>query len=93
MTPTAKFRGTPALGRPTTSSEINQGGATLTPVAHYFAWRPEFIEGFHAYWRVDCFVRKHPLSPKPMYLGKALVAALSARWPLRGANLVVGPHE
>jgi hypothetical protein len=52
------------------------GSAALTPVARYFAWRPEFIEGFHAYWRVDCFVRIHALSPDPMKMGEALVAAL-----------------
>jgi hypothetical protein len=55
------------------------GGAVLTPVARYFAWRPEFIEGFHAFWRVDCFIREHPLAPQPAEsqgLGKALVEAL-----------------
>ncbi len=48
----------------------------LTPVARYFVWQPEFVEGFHKYWRVDCFVRQHRLSPEPTHLGEALVAAL-----------------
>ena len=52
------------------------GGATLTPIARYFVWRPEFVEGFNGYWRVDCFVRQHALSPDPMELGESLVAAL-----------------
>jgi hypothetical protein len=52
------------------------GGAVLTPVAHYFVWRPEFIEGFQPHWRVDCFVRRHQLSPKPTELGGLLVSAL-----------------
>jgi hypothetical protein len=52
------------------------GGAMLTPIARYFVWKPEFVEGFHEHWRVDCFVRQHKLSPDPMGLGEALVAAL-----------------
>lgn len=52
------------------------GGVLLTPIARYFVWRPEFIEGFHKYWRVDCFVREHPLAPAPGKLGEALVDAL-----------------
>jgi hypothetical protein len=52
------------------------GGATFTPIARYFVWRPEFVEGYHKYWRVDCFVRRHKLSPEPMWLGESLVAAL-----------------
>jgi hypothetical protein len=54
----------------------SSGGATLTPVARYFAWHPEFVEGFHKHWRVDCFVRRHQLSPGPFALGEALVPAL-----------------
>jgi hypothetical protein len=52
------------------------GGANLTPIARYFAWRPEFIEGYNAYWRVDCFVRQHKLAPDPALVGEALVEAL-----------------
>jgi hypothetical protein len=47
-------------------------GAMLTGVARYFAWRPDFIEGYNRYWRVDCFVTRHPLAPgEPMALGQA----------------------
>jgi hypothetical protein len=52
------------------------GGATLTPIARYFVWQPEFVEGCNRYWRVDCFVRQHALSPDPLELGESLVAAL-----------------
>ena len=52
------------------------GGANLTPIARYFAWRPAFFEGFNPHWRVDCFVRRHELSPEPMQLGQSLVEAL-----------------
>jgi hypothetical protein len=49
-------------------------GTTLTPVARYFAWQPDFIEGCNRHWRVDCFVTRHRLSPrKPISLGQALV--------------------
>ena len=53
-----------------------EGGAVMTPVARYFAWRPEFPEGFHEHWRIDCFVRVHELAPEPIILGRALVGAL-----------------
>jgi hypothetical protein len=52
------------------------GGAMLTPIARYFVWKPEFTEGYHKHWRVDCFVYQHRLSPDPMSLGESLVAAL-----------------
>jgi hypothetical protein len=52
------------------------GGATFTPIARYFVWRPKFVEGFNEFWRVDCFVRPHALSPDPMDLGESLVVAL-----------------
>ncbi|HZZ27516.1 MAG TPA: hypothetical protein VFE46_05860 [Pirellulales bacterium] len=52
------------------------GGATMTPVVRYFAWRPEFIEGYHSYWRIDCFIRKHKLSPSPVELVDAIAQAL-----------------
>jgi len=51
-------------------------GMNLTPVAWYFAWQPLII-GFNGRWRVDCFVKRHPLAPRePISLGQALVAAL-----------------
>jgi len=31
------------------------GGKMLTPVALYFAWQPDFVEGYNRHWRVDCF--------------------------------------
>jgi hypothetical protein len=53
------------------------GGKMLTPVALYFAWQPDFVEGYNRHWRVDCFVKRHPLAPgEPMKLGHALIAAL-----------------
>jgi hypothetical protein len=52
-------------------------GRTLTPVARYFAWQPDFTEGYNRHWRVDCFVMRHPLAPRePTLLGQALIAAL-----------------
>ena len=52
------------------------GGANFTPVARFFAWRPVHVENFHPHWRVDCFVRNHPLSPDPKVLGDALAKGL-----------------
>jgi hypothetical protein len=52
------------------------GGAVSTPVARFFAWRPGYVEGFRAHWRVDCFVRVHPVSPDPELIGPALAEAL-----------------
>lgn len=52
------------------------GGATLTPIARYFAWRPEFAENFHPHWRIDCYVRKHRLAPNPESVGRALTQTL-----------------
>ena len=54
----------------------NGGGANLTPIARFFAWRPEYIEGSHPHWRIDCFVRKHTLAPNAKWLGKALTEAI-----------------
>jgi hypothetical protein len=51
-------------------------GMTLTAITRYFAWQPEFMEGYHRHWRVDCFVRRHALAPEPMPLGEKLVTAL-----------------
>jgi hypothetical protein len=52
------------------------GGTILTPIARFFVWRPTYMEGFNLHWRVDCFVRQHPLSPEPIPLGESLVDAL-----------------
>ncbi len=53
------------------------GGALLTPVACYFATRPQFIEGYYSHWRLDCYFREHRLSPDhPIISGEALVLAL-----------------
>jgi hypothetical protein len=52
------------------------GGATFTPIARFFAWRPVYVENFHLHWRVDCFVRVHELSPEPKLVGKALAKGL-----------------
>ena len=55
----------------------SDSGKTLTPVARYFAWQPDFVEGFNRHWRVDCFVTRHPMVLcEPILLGQALVAAL-----------------
>ncbi len=54
----------------------SSGGAMLTPIARFFAWRPASTEGFHPHWRVDCFVRQHKLAPEAGWLGKALTEAL-----------------
>ena len=55
------------------------GGATMTPIARYYVWKPQFIEGFHEHWRVDCFVRQHKLAPDPKTIGEALVQALKTQ--------------
>ena len=57
-------------------SRNSSGGANFTPIAYFFVWRPEFTEGFNRFWRVDCFVRQHKLSPDPIELGEWLVDAL-----------------
>jgi len=51
-------------------------GTEYTPVARYFATRPEFVEGFHEHWSLHCFFRIHELSPQPMEAGDLLVKAL-----------------
>ena len=52
------------------------GGGNFTPIANFFGTRPVYAENFKDHWRIDCFVRKHPLSPNPKQLGLALVEAL-----------------
>ncbi|WP_370571316.1 hypothetical protein, partial [Phaeobacter sp. SYSU ZJ3003] len=44
-------------------------GATLTPVARFFVWRPDYSEGVNPHWRVDCYVKRHRLSGAPEKLG------------------------
>jgi len=51
------------------------GGALMTPIARYFIWRPEFVEGFKKHWRIDCFIRDHELAPAAKTLKEALVPA------------------
>ncbi len=54
-----------------------RGGSNMTPVGRYFAWKdPGDVENFNPHWRVDCFVRIHPLAPDPMPIGEALVGHL-----------------
>lgn len=52
------------------------GGAMLTPVARFFAYRPGYIENAHPHWRVDCFVRRHRLARDAERISRDLVAAL-----------------
>jgi len=52
------------------------GGATLTPVARYFAYKPGYIENVHPHWRVDCFVQKHRFLGNEEQIGRDLVSAL-----------------
>ena len=53
------------------------GGANSTPIARYYVHKDMFdAEGFHDHWRIDCYVKEHALSPRPLTLGKALVAGL-----------------
>lgn len=52
------------------------GGSVRTPIARYFAWKPEYAENFHDHWRIDCYVRQHERSPDPKTLGRTLRNAL-----------------
>ncbi|MEP1537364.1 MAG: hypothetical protein ABJQ34_15435 [Paracoccaceae bacterium] len=52
------------------------GGSVSTPIARYFAWRPEYIEGVNPHWRIDCFVREHKLAGNPKKLAQMLAAKL-----------------
>ena len=51
-------------------------GSVSTPVARYFAWQPEYIEGVNPHWRIDCFVRDHQLAGDPKEMAKLLTAKL-----------------
>lgn len=48
----------------------------MTPVARYFVWRPNYVEGFNPHWRIDCFFRKHERSGNPEELARLLAARL-----------------
>lgn len=52
------------------------GGANLTPIARYYGHRPEFLDNFNEHWRIDCYVRDHPLAPDHRFLGERLTEAL-----------------
>jgi hypothetical protein len=51
-------------------------GRTLTPIARFYGYRPEFIESFNPHWRVDCYTRDHQLAPPHRQLGELLVETL-----------------
>jgi hypothetical protein len=51
-------------------------GSTSTPIARYFAWRPEYIENVNPHWRIDCFVREHKLAGNPKNLTQLLANEL-----------------
>lgn len=51
-------------------------GVTLTPIARYYGYRPEFIESFNPHWRVDCYTRDHEFAPAHRKLGELLIEAL-----------------
>ena len=54
-----------------------RGGSMWTPVARYFAWRPDVgPEDYRPHWRLDCFARDHELAPDPEWLGNALADTL-----------------
>jgi hypothetical protein len=50
-------------------------GSVSTPVARFFVWRPLLIE-VNEHWRIDCFVRNHPLADNPEKLAKLLTDKL-----------------
>ena len=51
-------------------------GSVSTPVARYFVWHPNYIEGVNPHWRIDCFVRDHKLSGDPQEMAQLLTAKL-----------------
>ena len=67
-------------------------GATLTPIARFFVWRPDYTEGVNPHWRVDCYAKRHRLSGDPEKLAKALSAALLERG-ICEAPMWVGWHR
>jgi hypothetical protein len=58
----------------------SSGGSVSTPIARFAAFYPKFAEeGFHRHWRLDCYVRRHKLAPKPEWLGERLAESLLER--------------
>ena|SRR5690242_21862828 len=58
----------------------SHGGSNSTPIARFTAFLPKFAdEGFHRHWRLDCYVRRHKLSPEPQWLGERLAESLLER--------------
>lgn len=47
-------------------------GSVSTPIARYFVWRPEYIEGAAPHWRIDCYFKKHKLAGDPKTLSRLL---------------------
>jgi hypothetical protein len=59
------------------------GGSVATPIARYFISRPKIgAEGLHPHLRLDCFVRRHELSPSPEWLARRLADVLIAHGAL-----------
>src|SRR5687768_6348238 len=59
------------------------GGSVDTPIARFYITRPEIgAEGVHPHSRLDCFVRRHSLSPSPEWLARTLADALIAHGAL-----------
>lgn len=50
-------------------------GSVSTPIAGFFVWRPNILYA-KPHWRVDCFVRDHPLAEDPKGLGRMLTDKL-----------------
>lgn len=61
------------------TSTSSGGGATLTPVARYFAHKPGYIENVNPHWRIDCFVRKHRFARNAERISRDLTTALVSR--------------
>ncbi|WP_269583550.1 hypothetical protein [Roseibium sp. Sym1] len=51
-------------------------GSISTPIARYFVWRPNDVEGFNPHWRIDCYAMKHKLSSDPKMLARLLTDKL-----------------
>ncbi|MEP0153481.1 hypothetical protein [Pseudophaeobacter sp.] len=75
----AKFS---AIGSETSETRIGEiyqvrgsrggSGSVSTPIARYFVWRPEYIEGAAPHWRIDCYFKKHKLAGDPKTLSRLL---------------------
>lgn len=68
------------------------GGSVMTPVAQYFAWRPNIPEGYHPHWRVDCYIRDHTLAGDAKSMTKSLALALQ-KSELCAQPMWVGWHK